>query len=636
MSGVFGFIPRRGESCRCEVMLSAMAQRMKLLPWFQVNTYADPMNQFGLGHIGIGIFNTDPQPVMNEERTIFLAMAGELYETDRIRSVLEKTGGAIRDNSDAGLLMRMYQEMGPESISSVEGIFIAAILDKPKNRLLLVNDRFGLYPCYYATSNKGFTFAPAVKPILDTAGVGKNLDLLSVAEYFRFQHLMGDKTFVEDIKILPNAAILSLDLETGIFRIEPSWGFERLPEIRNDLSFDEAVEQTGRLLRDAVRKRAKKSADPIGVYLSGGMDSRTILGLIDRDIWPTIHAFTFGHPESRDIALSRAVAKKMSADHHIMFLTNGDWVKDYFDIHLKLTEGFHSWIHAHGISTFEEARKYIGINLSGMGGGWVMTGEDIDPRLYDPPDMVAWISHMFWLFNQKNTWPSITEAEEKLLYSPDIYHNFVKDRAFETLFLAAREAEHFDPLRRSEYFKWQHSDRRLYHMFPVFYKAYIEMRYPFYDYPLVEFVFSLPLNYRQHNRLYRSVMQKELPNLSLIPYDKDNLLPTTRELLREGHRLYCKTRNKLRRSIHFPIHEKKTLYADYEDYLRTDLREWGSEILFDERTLGRGIFDPNGVRSLFNRHLSGYEQWTIGKVAPLITFELMLRYLFDDESVESN
>jgi asparagine synthase (glutamine-hydrolysing) len=636
MSGVFGFVPGRVGNYECELAVNLMAQRLKYFPWSHADIYCDPMNRFGLGRIGIGIFNQEPQPIMSGDNSILLLMAGELYETDPIRSALLKRGIVLRDESDAELLLQVYQEMGAESIASIEGIFIVAVLDINKKRLILVNDRFGLYPCYYAQSNKGFFFAPAVKPILDTGGVEKKLDLMSVAEVFRFQHLMGDMTFVEQIKLLPNAALLCLDIETGNFQIQPSWGFERLPEIRYDLSFKEAVEETGRLLREAIRKRTQKDSAPIGVYLSGGMDSRTILGLIDRDIWPDLHAFTFGHPDSRDFALARRVAKKVSARHHTLILENGNWVKEYFDQHLRLTEGFHSWIHSHGISTFEYARDHIGVNLSGLAGGWVMAGEDIDPNLYDSPDMIAWTSHMFMLYNQKNTWPSLTEAEEKFLYSPEIYQSCIKDQAFEALRKAAQEAEHFDPLRRTEYFMWQHSNRRLYHMFTVFYGAYFEMRYPYYDYPLVEFIFSLPLEYRKQYRLYRAVMQKELPQLATIPYDRDYLLPTTRELIREGHRLYFKTRNKLKRAIRFPERGNKTLYADYEDYLRTDLREWASEILFDRHTLSRGIFDPQGIQSLFMRHMRGHEIWTIGKVAPLITFEMMLRYLFDNNNPKAD
>jgi asparagine synthase (glutamine-hydrolysing) len=626
MSGVFGFVPARDRNDECEEVLNVMAERLRFFPWSHVDTYCDPMYQFGLGRIGIGIFNQESQPVMSEDRNIYLVMAGELYAIGHIRSVLLKRGIVLRDKSDAELLLRVYQEMGVESIASLEGIFIAAILDMDKKRLTLVNDRFGLYPCYYARSSKGFVFAPSVKPILDTGAVEKKLDLISVAEYFRFQHLMDDRTFVEQIKLLPNAAILNLDIATGNFRIEPSWDFDRLPEIRHDLSFKEAVDETRRLLRETIRKRSQKNSASIGVYLSGGMDSRTILGLIDREVWPTVHTFTYGHPDSRDFALARNVAKRVSATHHPMILENGNWVKEYFDQHLRLTEGFHSWIHSHGISTFEYARDYIGVNLSGLGGGWLMAGEDIDPGLYDPPDMIAWTSNMFHLYNQKNTWPSLTEAEEKFLYSPDLYRSCIKDRAFESLRKAAQEAERFDPLRRTEYFTWQHSNRRLYHMFTVFYSAYIDMRYPYYDYPLIEFIFSLPLEYRKQYRLYRAVLQKELPQLATIPYDRDYLLPTTRELIREGHRIYFKTRNKLRRAIRIPVHENKTLYADYENYLRTDLREWASNILFDKQTLSRGIFDPQGVRSIFMRHMSApvmnlfdnNNMDRIGKVAHLL------------------
>jgi asparagine synthase (glutamine-hydrolysing) len=297
---------------------------------------------------------------------------------------------------------------------------------------------------------------------------------------------------------------------------------------------------------------------------------------------------------------------------------------DYVDLHLDLTEGFHSWIHSHGLSTLEQARELMAINLSGLGGGTGIAGGDVDPAYYSAVDNVSWTSLLFWAFNQLNTWPSITEAEEKFLYTPHFYIN-IRDRAFESLLQEVNRVDHYEPLRRTEFFIWLHSVRRLYQMYTSFFNAFVEMRYPYLDYDLFNFVYTLPLEYRARYRLSRAVIQREIPALSLIPNANDNLLPTTNLFVREPHRILHRGKMSFNRMVKPVFQEKATLYADYENYLRHELRPWAEAILFDKCTLARGIFRPDALHSLMNRHLSGLEQWTIGKIAPIITYEMMLR-----------
>ncbi len=129
--------------------------------------------------------------------------------------------------------------------------------------------------------------------------------------------------------------------------------------------------------------------------------------------------------------------------------------------------------------------------------------------------------------------------------------------------------------------------------------------------------------------MYRAVIQRETPRLAYIPYDSDEFLPTTQPLIHGTHALSVKLKRRFNRHLWTIFPERDTLYADYENYLRGDLFDWAEDILFDRRTTERSIFNPDFLRTLMARHISGLEEWMIGKIAPIMTYEMMLRRLYD-------
>jgi asparagine synthase (glutamine-hydrolysing) len=124
-------------------------------------------------------------------------------------------------------------------------------------------------------------------------------------------------------------------------------------------------------------------------------------------------------------------------------------------------------------------------------------------------------------------------------------------------------------------------------------------------------------------------MDRRLRPLTRIPHDRDWRLPVANPVRRAAHSLVTRAIARFNRLVYpiFPLPD--TLYADYEAYLRKDLREWAGDLLLSPRALDRGFFSPDAVRALWERHLSGRELWTIGKVAPLMTIELFLRQIVD-------
>jgi asparagine synthase (glutamine-hydrolysing) len=624
MSGVFGVV-NTVKGCATRALLDAMATSMTHRPWYQVETRCDELEGVGLGRIGIGIFNNESQPLASEDASVVLCLAGELYGCAAARRTLERKGYSFRTSTAAELALRLYQDQGATFCAAMEGMFVVAVWDRARHELVIANDRFGLYPLYYARRAGTLVFAPEMKGVLCDPDLRKQLDLTALAEYLRLQHLLGDKTFFEGVKLLPNACLLRYDLRADAMTLAPYWDFSQLPELPAALTFAEAVEEAARLLREAVAARTA-GKHRLGVYLSGGADARALLGFVDAGRGRTT-TITYGQPWCRDVVYAARIARRAGTMHHCFDLADGTWLARYADFHLELTEGFQSWVHAHGISILGAVRALIDVNLSGFGGGQTAVDWD-DLALLEAPNDAAFCTRLFDLLSQKTTWPSVTEAEEALLFAPDLSAR-MRGLAFESLRAELAPYRHLPYDRRAAYFALCNPDRRLFQYFTVFHRSHFEQRLPFYDYRYSEFVYALPPSMLMGRRLRRAILARQAPHLAHVPYDKDDLPITASSVYRTAARLAQRGRSFVNRHVAPVFPEYATLYADYERWLRAGLKGWGEGILLGDRTLRRGIFSPQQLRSLWNRQQSGLEVNMIGKLAPVMTWEMMLRRFWD-------
>lgn len=598
-----------------ESTLSQMGQILAHQAWHNPEWHADEGQGGGLGRLGIGLFNPGPQPVWNDAHTIAAFMVGEIYEDELVGE---------SQMSDEQRALEAYIRDGDSFASGLNGSFSIAVWDKTRGKIILTNDRFGAYQHYLLARQGKFIFSPEVKAILSCPTVRPELDLVAVAQYVRFQHLLGERTFWEEIALVPPASYVVYDLRSGETQKNIYWDFSHIGSAL-EIGVTEAAEETGRLLRKAVMRRSGESLR-LGVYLSGGLDSRTLLGLVDRR---PVSSVTYGTPGCLDVILAERIARKAGSSHHFIDLTQGDWVREFADYHLTLTEGFHSWVHAHGISTLDGARKWMDVNLTGWDGGSLLSPKFlVDPLLTHSVSDSALVGSLFARFNQVFTWPSIDEAEEALLYTSESYKK-IRGVAFDSFREELVPYLSLQPEKRATFFYWRNHIDRLTHNMLKIYRSHFEVRIPYMDYELVDFVLALPNELRKDSILHREIIQREVPSLSLIPYENDEMLPTSREWLRAVHGLGVRMKGRINKHI-LPVFKERTkLYADYENYLRQELRPWSEGILFDRRTEERGLFSPDYLRTLMDRHLSGKEPWTLGKIAPLITLEMAIRRYVD-------
>ncbi|MBN1179507.1 MAG: hypothetical protein JXD18_09860 [Anaerolineae bacterium] len=609
MSGVFGWVDSCAESPA--LPLKRMADALRLFEWAQAQTWAGA--GVGLGQVNIGLFSTDPQPLHSEDGTLSGVFFGELY-----RPALPRGEG-----SEIAHIFRLYRERGDALLRDLEGVFVFALWDAARGHLLVANDRLGLIPTYYAHFDGRLVFAPQVKAILSDARFEKQLDLTAMAQFLRFQRLLGDRTFFEGVSLLPHGSLLRYVPAEDRLTVEHYWDFDQIPAWPAGATFEDAVVETGRLLRRAVEVRTG-GEHRLGVYLSGGLDSRTLLALAAQ-IRPPVVSLTYGVPDCRDMYYARRIARRVGSPHHAFPLHDGRWVRGEVGLHLEITEGFVTWTHCHAAVTLRPGRELMDVNLSGFFGDQAVGARAIDhsPKAFGAVDALDFAVRMYDDFVNHYAWPGLTDAEERLLFS-ERFAPQLQGRAWASFLELTGHLNGCAPERKIDWLASLYQSGRLSNMNLVYQRAFFEARYPFCDYDLVDWVYAMPVDYRLNDRLYLEVMRREVPEVTWIPRDTDERLLVRPGFVRSAHGVYQKVRRRITgRTL-------RTIHEDPEGWLRHDLREWAEDVLLGERALGRGFYNPAFVRSLFERHMSGRQVHTIGQIAPLMTYEMMLRRFYDE------
>jgi asparagine synthase (glutamine-hydrolysing) len=346
-----------------------------------------------------------------------------------------------------------------------------------------------------------------------------------------------------------------------------------------------------------------------------------------------VTAFTYGAEASRDVVLARRVARAAAVSHRVFPLDNGQWVLDHSPLHIALTDGQHGWHHLHGMTTLDAAEESIDVNLTGWGGGTLLAAYLLSESLHGGPQPgpaeseQALVDQLYLAFCHRFTWPGLTDPEAaSVLRQCDWVP--LDGLAYGSLAASIAATRSFpDDLRPDFYYTLQH-DRRSTLNLVVFHRAAMDVRCPYFDYDVIDYVYGLPTSVRLDQRLRWTIMERRMPHLARVPHDRDWRLPMNQSPLRAIHHIGRAAMARINTRLPW-FSLPATLYADYEMYLRTDLREWAEDLLLSPRATDRGLFDPEGVRALWDRHLGGRELWTIGKIAPLMTIELVMRALVD-------
>src|SRR5256714_4259728 len=282
-------------------------------------TYVD--GQIGLGHRRLSIVDVAAghQPMTNEDGRLRITYNGEIYNHADFREELERRGHVYRTHSDTETIVHAYEERGAACVEELRGMFAFAVWDARRRELFIARDRVGKKPLYYTLTARGtLVFGSEVKSLLEHSEVGREIDLEALDAYLTFGYVPDPLSIFRGVHKLPPGHHLTF--VDGRVQVRSYWDFEYEPtEARRE---EEYVEELRALLEEAVRLRLVADV-PLGAFLSGGVDSSAVVGLMARNTSRPVKTFSIGFSEDSydELRFARVAAREFGTDHHEFVVT---------------------------------------------------------------------------------------------------------------------------------------------------------------------------------------------------------------------------------------------------------------------------------------------------------------------------
>jgi asparagine synthase (glutamine-hydrolysing) len=559
----------------------------------------------GMRRLAIIDLVTGEQPTYSEDGSIAVILNGEIYNYRELRQDLEKRRHSFRSQSDTEVLPHLYEEYGDDMVQHLNGMFAFALWDSKRRRLLIARDRFGEKPLYWGVFANTLLFASEPKVLLAHPAVKCSLNLQALRQYLSFDYVPAPLTIYEGVNKLPAAHTLTL--ENGKVETRPYWCLSYKTKEPKPTEA-EAAEHLEELLADSVRLRLVSDV-PLGVLLSGGVDSSTIAALAVRASSEAVKTFSISFAESSfdESSYARAVAKFLGTDHHEERLSANLAANLVGEIGSWMDEPFSdpSLVPTYLLSRF--TRKHVTVALGGDGGDELFAGypmyrghrwaenyaripSALRSRVVEPLVKLLPVKTKNLSFDYKATrfvsgakydrvarhhiwFGSFNPAEQQMLLTPEVLRTTDSD--------VYREARlMFDECDSSDVVEQMQSiDTRLYLAEDILTKVdrasmavSLEVRAPFLDPRVAEFAASLPPNYKLRGRTTKYILKRAI----------EDSLPSF----------------VTRRS-------KKGFGVPVAEWLKEKLRPLARDLLSPERVRRAGVFNPEYVTKLQDEHERG-------------------------------
>jgi asparagine synthase (glutamine-hydrolysing) len=529
-----------------------------------------------LGHRRLSIIDLSVngrQPMANEDGTIHLVFNGEIYNFQELRPELERRGHRFVSQADSEVILHAYEEYGVAALERLRGMFAFAIWDANDQTLLLARDRIGIKPLYYYHRNGRLVFASEIKAILQDVTISRELNHQALYDYLGFEFVPAPETMFRNIYKVPAGHYLRL--KDRQLELQPYWEL-KMGDGRAPLSYAEAVERERQLLDDAVRSHLVSDV-PLGVFLSGGLDSSALVAMMRRHITGRLRTFTIGFPDKSfsELEYAKIVADRFSTDHQVLMID--DLQPQYLEKSVwQLDEPMTDLSAVPLMLVCEQARKHVTVCLSGEGGdesfagydrfrasrinrfygaipGFLRRGlvEKAIARLPDQPQKKGAIN-MLKRFVEGSALPAegghlrwqyfSSPRRDELLFSPEFKQRAALD-PFRPVRPYRAQCGQADTVNREIYLdmRYMMTDSVLMKVDKMSMASSLEIRVPLLDHVFVEFIASLPGNWKLKGlttkQVFRSALEGLLPD-SIVHRGKQGYSLPVKNLLRNQLKSY--------------------------------------------------------------------------------------------------
>jgi asparagine synthase (glutamine-hydrolysing) len=509
-----------------------------------------------LGHRRLSIIDLSPQgrqPMCNEDASVWLTFNGEIYNFRDLKGSLEAKGHIFRSHTDSEVILHSYEEYGLECVDNLRGMFAFALWDSKKRRLVICRDRIGKKPLYYWQSGERLIFASEIKSLLLCRDIPREINREGFYSFLAFQYVPGAETAVKNIFRVPPGNMLIA--ENGKVSLREYWSVSKIGNSKVDIPADKAIERMGTILEESVRLRLVSDV-PLGVLLSGGLDSSAITALISRSGVKSIRTFSAGFGEESDeFKYARIVAKKYETEH-IEFTVKPDNLalmlkKIVWHMDEPIADGgaFATYM----IS--EVVKQYVKVILVGEGADELFAG-------YSWHRLAGGVFALLPESAKRRIYFYLNTFHRGKKNQPDIYKEFRGRFNFDGLrmdFLSRMmlfELENLLPnclLMKVDKMTMAHS---------------LEARAPFLDHKLIEFAAALPAEFKIRSSVNKYILRKFM----------ENKLPA--EII-----------NRKKHGFLVPISK----------WLNGELKEYAENILLRQDSFSSGALGLERIRPLFCR-----------------------------------
>ncbi|MDO9513378.1 MAG: asparagine synthase (glutamine-hydrolyzing) [Elusimicrobiota bacterium] len=632
MCGICGIVNFKGEPIKAEVLKKMNNLLVHRGPddegYFIKEGSSGVTVGLGMRRLSIIDLETGSQPIFNEDKSVTVVCNGEIYNFRELRKELETKGHRFYTQSDTETIVHLYEEYGEECLKRINGMFAIAVWDEKNQRLFIARDRIGKKPLYYTKIKNSFYFASEIKSFLAVPGFEKKVNLEAIHYYLTYQYIPSPMTIFENVFRLDPASFMTVD-SRGTVQCRKYWS----PDFREktDLSYDGAKEKIKDILKDAVKLRMISDV-PLGAFLSGGIDSSIVTGLMSGISSAPVKTFSIGFKEQdfSELKYAAIVAKRFGTEHH-------EFVVDpiHADILKKIVWHYDQpYADSSALPSFyvsELTRRHVTVALNGDGGDENFGGylrhmalikSDLAafPLKAVPEKLFRGILNMIpegasrvnifkrgkrFLEALKETparrnliWHRFFDNETKFRMYSDEMRRAVYDIDAEHFLVNIFENAPADGSLDRALF----TDMTAYLPECLMVKADIatmanslEGRSPFLDYRLVEFAATLPAEWKikglKQKRILKDAFSDFLPG----------------EILNRG-----------KQGFGIPI----------DKWFRNEWKDFFRETVLSEKASGRGYFNMREIEALFAEHLSGRRQHGY-RLWALLMLELWHRVFID-------
>jgi len=329
-----------------------------------------------LGQTRLSIIDLSPrarQPMVNEDGDIQIVVNGEIYNHLELRRELIEKGHRFYSRSDSEVVLHGYEEWGPEFISRLNGMFCFAVLDGRRRRIMLGRDRLGIKPLYYHHQGKRLIFANEIKALLAWPGLERRVDLEALYQYLGWEFVPAPRTLFEGVRKLGQGNYALFEMETGRFQERPYWELSFQPAYRRP---EEAVEDLRGLLELSVKRRLMSDV-PLGVFLSGGLDSTTVVAMMHKLGVERIRSFSIAYPDPSfsELEYAEDMARHYGTESNVLMIEELK-PQDLETAVYHLDEPMTDLSAIPLMLICRKAKEQVTVVLSGEGGDEVFCGYD--------------------------------------------------------------------------------------------------------------------------------------------------------------------------------------------------------------------------------------------------------------------